>query len=243
MTLAFTPIPRSVCQGVGKAGVMSEKDHFLKVSQLFDRGVSTGWAKQMEIEHEPVARAAFRRARLQAGQSYLDIGCGNGDTVRWACGVHPTVEGYGIDVSAQMIHVARNRSTPFKNARFIHSVFPLRELKAQSFDAIIAVESLYYMPDLLWALVNVNRLLKPGGRFVCTMDRYGDVVGQRPWDDESVRTHVLSAEEWRALFAEAGLITFEQTCITAAHQQADVPACRGPLEHLLMVARRPILED
>ena len=223
---------------------MTTKDYHERVARLFDQRVSEGWAERMEMEHTSVARAAFERTRLRREQSYLDIGCGNGYSVRWACQVHSSVEAYGIDISSGMIQHARSRSDAFPNARFIHSAFPLPELKEQSFDAIVAIESFYFMPDALWALANVHRLLKPGGRFVCVMDRYAENTAYKPWDDGTdVDTHRFSIETWRELIADAGLLTFEQSHFKSPQNVGDTPSWKHDPGRLLMVARRPVLED
>ena len=118
-------------QGLGTGDDMtSEKAHISKVSEVFDRWASNGRADGMEAGHLPMARPAFEKLELTAGQRYLDIGCGNGYTVRWAAAIED-VDAIGIDVSESMIKLARERSTHLANTRFIHAPFPLPILKGR----------------------------------------------------------------------------------------------------------------
>ncbi|MEM9075028.1 MAG: class I SAM-dependent methyltransferase [Myxococcota bacterium] len=206
-----------------------------RVRELFDTWAQTGRAEGMEKGHTPTARPAFDRLEVSAEQHYLDIGCGNGYTVRWAAAIDPTVQAIGIDLSEEMVLRARSQ-TKADNARFIHAPFPLPLLKAKTFDAIFSMEVFYYLPDLPWALVSVGRLLKPGGRFACVVDYYEENPASHSWpEDVGVAMNRLSKVQWRDAMSEVGLEVIEQT------QLCD-PAAEGwkrDVGSLLTVAQRP----
>lgn len=53
-----------------------------RVQAVFDEWATAGRADRMAHSHAPFARVAFVKLRLRPGSSYLDLGCGNGYTVR-----------------------------------------------------------------------------------------------------------------------------------------------------------------
>lgn len=122
-------------------------NHVATVRAVFDDWARRGRAEGMERGHGPVARQAFERLNVGAGDRYLDVGCGNGYTVRWAAAVEPSVEALGVDVSTEMIALARHQ-TEAANARFLSGAFPHAEVAAGSVDALFSMEVFYYLPDL-----------------------------------------------------------------------------------------------
>jgi SAM-dependent methyltransferase len=138
--------------------------------------------------------------------------------VRWAAQVAPSVDALGIDVSAQMIALARALTSGLPNARFRRGSFPQIELAANHFDAIFSMEVFYYLPDPAVGLKTVSQLLAPGGRFACVVDYYQENVASHRWpEDMAVAMHLLSAAEWRAAFEDAGLEVLQQERLRAPH--------------------------
>ena len=223
---------------------MTEKEYLSRVAEYFDDVVTKGIADRIDTAHFDAARAAFARCRLERSHSFLEIGCGTGFAVRWACHVHRSVEGYGVDLSAEMIRRARALSTDVPNARFINAAFPVPELRAESFDSVFAVDSFCYLPDPLWALINVHRVLKPGGRFVCMLTDYAGQHQPRPVVSTSeLNRNLLTGDQWRTLASDAGLLPFEQSYINASSEQTREGRSQYASGRLLIVARRPVLED
>lgn len=199
----------------------TEHPQTTKVRQVFDEWAGRGRAEGMERSHAPVARIAFDRVPLPPDGWYLDIGCGNGYTVRWAAERAPAGRAVGLDVSEAMIERARAMSAGFPNVEFRRAAFPAAGLPTARFDAIFSMEVLYYLPDLDGALVDVCRLLKPGGRFVCVVDYYGENVASHTWPEEmGVAMTLLDMAGWREAFRRAGFETIEQQQITLPAEQA-----------------------
>ena len=210
------------------------EDQHERVTEIFDAWAESGRAEGMERGHSPTARAAFDRLGVSPGQHYLDIGCGNGYTVRWAADVHPTVQAVGIDVSPKMIGRARAMSTQ-ENTRFIHAPFPLPNLKAKSFDAIFSMEVFYYLPDLTWGVLSAARLLKPGGLFACVVDFYEENTASHSWpDDVGVKMNLLSQAGWAQTMRDVGLEVVEQARLT----QPDARDWKRDVGSLMTLARR-----
>lgn len=116
---------------------------------------------------------AFRKkivdlARLQAGESVLDVGCGTGTlAIAAKQRVGPTGNVYGIDASPEMIARAGKKARKagvdivFKNAVVEALPFP-----DKSFDAVLSTLMLHHLPREAreQCAREIRRVLKPGGR-------------------------------------------------------------------------------
>jgi len=188
---------------------------------VFDDWAVRGRAEGMERGHGPVARKAFHHLGLTPDSWYLDIGCGNGYTVRWAAEDAPKGKAFGLDVAPEMIARAEKMSQGVANAEFHVATFPEHDLPLGRFDAIFSMEVLYYLPSLSDALAEITRLLKPGGRFVCVVDFYEENVASHSWpEDVGVAMRLLSAAQWRKAFKDADLKVIEQGRVTLTPEQA-----------------------
>jgi SAM-dependent methyltransferase len=215
-------------------------DQLLRVRDVFDELAESGKAAGLERGHGRSARQAFEALAVGPGDHFLDIGCGNGYVVRWAAQVAPSVDALGIDVSAQMIALARALTSGLPNARFRRGSFPQIELAAGHFDAIFSMEVFYYLPDPVVGLKTVAQLLTPGGRFACVVDYYQENAASHRWPEEmAVAMHLLSAAEWRAAFDEAGLEVLRQERLCAPSQPGVPDTWQQTEGSLFTLGRRP----
>ncbi len=183
------------------------------VRELFDAWALSGRAEGMEQGHGHAARLAAARLGLNERTRYLDIGCGNGYTVRWAARAAPRGRAVGVDLSSEMILLARRLSHDLPNASFIAGEFLAVDLGGDaSFDAIFSMEAFYYFSDLHAALARVRDLLAPEGLFACVVDYYGENTASHAWQEQmGVPMTLLDAAGWARAFAGAGLTVVEQT--------------------------------
>ena len=213
---------------------MNEDQHVAAVRRLFDEWAQAGRAEGMQRGHAPAAREAFERLGLQPGQHYLDIGCGNGYSVRWAAELDPSVQAVGLDLSAEMIRLAREQSSQLENVRFVNAPFPLPLLKARTFHAILSMEVFYYLPDVAWGMLSAARLLVPGGLFACVVDHYEENPVSHDWAEQlGLPMHRLSERGWRDVVESTGLTVVEQRRLCASVGE---PVSAGSL---LTLCRRP----
>lgn len=101
---------------------------------------------------------------LKTGDHLLDLGCGAGGISEYISDrTGATVT--GIDYSASAIATA-NARTEHKRSRltFHQTDMNSLELPAQSFDAAISLDSIYWVADIAEALSSVVRTIKPGGQ-------------------------------------------------------------------------------
>lgn len=90
----------------------------------------------------------------------LEIGCGTGEFSR--CLANRADHVVAVDLSPQMIRVARDRSSHLSNIEFQLSDIMSSELPADHFDCIASIATLHHLPARE-ALLKIKRALKPSG--------------------------------------------------------------------------------
>jgi SAM-dependent methyltransferase len=113
----------------------------------------------------PWAPIVLDAARLEQGQSVLDVACGTGVIATGAeSRVGPTGSVTGLDNNPGMLAVASTRSgtgVSWREGDAQALPFP-----AGSFDRVICQLGLQYFPDRPAAVREMRRVLRPGGRVV-----------------------------------------------------------------------------
>lgn len=120
-------------------------------------------APVMDFANRTPTRIALDLLAPCAGESILDAGCGTGAALQ-ALLSRAACEVTGVDLSATMIAAARRRLPV--TARLL--VAPLEELPFAdgSFDAVLALNVLYFADRENSMIAELRRVLRPGGRLV-----------------------------------------------------------------------------
>ncbi|CVI62649.1 methyltransferase domain-containing protein (plasmid) [Agrobacterium leguminum] len=105
-------------------------------------------------------------ARVGVDDRVLDIGCGTGQTTREAARAAPQGFAAGVDVSMEMLEIARGRSDQaglrniaFEQGDAQHHAFPI-----ESFDLCLSRFGVMFFADPAAAFANIARAMRPGGR-------------------------------------------------------------------------------
>jgi ubiquinone/menaquinone biosynthesis C-methylase UbiE len=93
----------------------------------------------------------------------LEVGCGFGSFTRLVANraAHVTA----IDLSPQMIEVARERSASYSNLEFTLGDFLQLQLPEESYDCVVTIATLHHLP-VSEALEKMKAMLRPGGVLV-----------------------------------------------------------------------------
>lgn len=155
-------------------------------------------------------------AELKLGETVLDLGSGGGiDVLLSARRVGPTGKAYGLDMTDQMVALAREnqRTAGIENVEFLKGEIEAIPLPDASVDVIISncVINLSLDKDRVFA--EALRVLRPGGRLAVS-----DVVCRRPVR-EALRRSIelwvgcvagaLDESEYRARLTAAGFTGIE----------------------------------
>ncbi|MGQ0704146.1 MAG: arsenite methyltransferase [Gemmatimonadales bacterium] len=108
-------------------------------------------------------------AELKEGETVLDLGSGGGiDVLLSAQRVGPTGKAYGIDMTDEMLELAREnqRRAGLANVEFLKGEIEDMPLPDASVDVIISNCVINLSADKCKVIHEAFRVLKPGGRFV-----------------------------------------------------------------------------
>ena len=154
------------------------KGKVIRWARFYDVGT---WL--LTFGQEPgIRRMTIELAGISEGERVLDVGCGTGTlTIAARRQTGPTGEAHGIDPSAEMIGVARQKAAKAGvDARFQTAVIEKLPFPDGHFDLVLSSLMLHHLPaDVKRAgFAELRRVLKPGGRFLAVdIAQSGGVLG------------------------------------------------------------------
>jgi arsenite methyltransferase len=164
-------------------------------------------------------------ADLHPGDTVLDLGSGGGiDVLLSARRVGPTGKAYGVDMTDEMLELARanQQRAGVTNAEFLRGRIEEIPLPDDAVDVIVSNCVINLSTDKPAVFAEANRLLRPGGRLAVA-----DVVADAAVD-EAIRGDLaawtdcvagaVTREEYRSMLEAAG---FVEIAIVDSHPVAD----------------------
>ena len=167
-----------------------QTQHTIDWNQMLDLIHLTGMEKSMKNQYQNATNIAARiklhslysinkagwfpwiysQCHLQSGMNVLELGCGDGALWKQNFSllpqdIHITLS----DISDGMLRDAR-RALGARDSRFSFAAFDCEKIPApsESYDLVIANHVLFYCDNLENVCKEVRRVLKPGGRFLCS---------------------------------------------------------------------------
>jgi 2-polyprenyl-3-methyl-5-hydroxy-6-metoxy-1,4-benzoquinol methylase len=132
------------------------------VRRDFDRIARAIEAARLPDELRPFERALLRRLPARCGR-VLEVGCGHGALTRQVAARADSV--LALDLSPEMIRVARTRSAAWPNVEYRVADFAEAELPAGGFDVVLSIATLHHLP-LAPTVRRLADAVRPGGRLV-----------------------------------------------------------------------------
>ena len=173
----------------------------------FNEWARAGKGESMEKGHRPVGEQAIAQMRISSDARVLDVGCGSGWASRILAEYAFNGRVTGIDISDEMIRVARESSRSLPNVDFEIASAEQLPFPDHEFTHAFSMESLYYYRNIPKALREIHRVLKPGGSFVAVVDLYWENEATHQWIDTlKVPVELLSVDDYHSLFIDAGFI-------------------------------------
>jgi SAM-dependent methyltransferase len=166
--------------------------------------------------------AAFRKLGLGDGERILEIGFGNGRLVSALLGLADKLTYNGIDISQTMLDEARIANDGLVSSG--QASFTLASAEAipfadAHFDKLLAVNVIYFWPDPLQGLREIQRVLRPGGTSVIAAMTRTYAEG-RPFVREEYGFRIHDEERLKALHHEAG---FTRVAVELYSETATAP--------------------
>jgi len=187
---------------------MAETAILDKVAVLFNKWLLQGIDKEMEREHNYAVMVMLSKLKTSDPFDFLDVGCGNGWTVRKVAKDPSCKSAWGIDVSDEMIKRAKILQNSTKQYFLQTDLLTWRPRK--KFDVVLSMEALYYI-GIEPAIRKIYDLLKPRGQFLCGVDYYLENKASHSWAEIcNVSMDLRSRKEWVDIFKTTGFKNVRQ---------------------------------
>jgi ubiquinone/menaquinone biosynthesis C-methylase UbiE len=118
-----------------------------------------------------VGRRTVERLSLEPGASVLDVCCGTGASALPAAeAVGAGGRVLGVDLAENLLRLARRKA---EQRALSHAEFRTGDLEAldpgaETFDAVVCVFGIFFLPDMAAGVRHLWRLVRPGGKLAIT---------------------------------------------------------------------------
>jgi len=132
-------------------------------SDFYDHPANTFWARY--------GRRTVERLKLASGERVLDVCCGSGASAIPAAeivGQDGSV--VGVDLAENLLELARGKSKQrgLTNIHFKSGDLTRLPFEDESFDTVVCVFGIFFVPDMESALRELKRVVRKGGRVAIT---------------------------------------------------------------------------
>lgn len=113
----------------------------------------------------------------QLGESILDVGSGPGNQIyEMATIVGDSGQIVGADPEYSAIEIASQRCREFSNVRFEQASLPNLPFEDATFDAVMSSQVFEYLDDVISALAEIRRILRPRDRILIHDTEWGALL-------------------------------------------------------------------
>ena len=121
---------------------------------------------------ERCGRTTVRHLGLPRGGAVLDVGCGTGASALQAARlVGSDGRVIGVDLAEELLELARRKAARegLGNIEFRRADMRALDFSPASFDAVVCVFAIFFVPDMAAQLAALWRLVRPGGTLAVTV--------------------------------------------------------------------------
>ncbi len=205
----------------------------------FNRWAKQGRGESMERGHARIAETIWERMDLSAADRILDLGCGEG----WACRIlaQRAPQGcliMGVDISDEMIRLAREKSRAFSNVTYHRGQAEEIPTLSDYFTKIISIEAFYYFQRQDEVLRELFRVMRAGGQLYLLVCLFEDDPKHQNWSaDIGLPVHNRAIHEYKKTLERDGWIDVD---CRVFNFRSNPSAQADPHDRpLLITARKP----
>jgi ubiquinone/menaquinone biosynthesis C-methylase UbiE len=112
----------------------------------------------------------LKKAEINPWATGIEFGCGQGQICQFiASEIVPNGKIHAVDISAEQIEIARERTRQFNNIEFLVSDVLDLPIENETIDFIYFRFFLLHVNDPEKILIKCKELLKPGGKLICEL--------------------------------------------------------------------------
>ncbi len=165
---------------------MSQEESIIRTAAVFNAASDYFDAPALSFWNR-FGQQTIERLSLHSGERVLDVCCGSGaSAIPAAVKVGSTGQVLGIDLATSLLELARNKSRQqgLNNIEFREGNFENLGLPSESFDAIVCVFGIFLASDLVAAIQELWRMLRPQGQLAitCWGQKLFEPASQIFWD-------------------------------------------------------------
>ena len=176
----------------------------ITATELFGNWVDLGKDEGMEKGHNSSVEFMISKAleRLSGRFTCIDLGCGNGWTVRKIAKLSNCSESSGVDGSNRMISKAKQLDP---DGEYYHAKLP-NWTPPNPVNLIHSMEFIYYLEDPINFLKDLhNNWLTKGGCLILGLDHYIENESSLSWPESlGLKLATFSSEVWKDGLRDAG---------------------------------------
>jgi ubiquinone/menaquinone biosynthesis C-methylase UbiE len=134
------------------------KAQYNRIAEIYDRRWHSYVRNTLTFLIEHVHLAGY--------ETILDVACGTGELEKMLIAAHPQTKLVGVDISEQMLEIARSKFVNQSNIKFLQASALALPFPDASFDIVVTASAFHYFSNPTAALKEINRVLKPDGRAI-----------------------------------------------------------------------------
>lgn len=145
--------------------------------------VGRKWAEEWRRTDRSFAGLTDRllgRASARSIKRALDVGCGAGEVSLALARGHPGAEVVGVDVSEELVEIARGRGAKLTNVSFELADAAAWTREGFAPDLVVSRHGVMFFPDPVEAFAHLAGVAAPGARLVFSCFRQ---ISENPWAD------------------------------------------------------------
>lgn len=149
---------------------MSQEAAITRTEQVFNAAADYFDAPALSF-WDRFGQATVQRLSLGPGDRVLDVCCGTGaSAIPAAVAVGPTGQVLGVDLAESLLELGRckGQQQGLSQLEFRQGNFETLGLPSESFDAVVCVFGIFFVPEMVAAVRELWRMVRPGGKLAIT---------------------------------------------------------------------------